>query len=185
MVSNGFMPLDLASIDFRRLRESDIPVLHEWIHRPHVLEWWGGEAGCATLEQTRSKYLSRLVDESHVRPHIAVLSGKPIGFIQSYVAVECGDGWWQDETDSGVWGIDQFLADGTTLGRGIGTRMVSAFVRRLFEDGRVTRVQTDPDPRNLRAIRCYEKAGFRALHEITTPAGRALVMAIDRQAARE
>ncbi len=92
-------------------------------------------------------------------------------------------GWWEDETDPGVRGIDQFLADGARLGQGLGTRMVSAFVRRLFEDREVTRVQTDPDPHNARAIRCYEKVGFRALREVATPAGRALLMVVDRAAA--
>lgn len=169
-------------IDFRPLRESDIATLHEWIHRPHVIEWWGDVAGCGTVGETRSKYLPRLAGDSHVRPHIALLSGGAIGFIQTYVAHRCGDGWWEDETDPGVYGIDQFLAEGESLGRGLGTRMVSAFVRRLFESREVTRVQTDPSPRNARAIRCYEKVGFRALREVTTPAGLALLMVMDRPA---
>ena len=116
-------------------------------------------------------------------PHIALLAGEPVGWIQSYVAMQCGDGWWQDETDPGVRGIDQFLADGARLGQGLGTRMVCAFVRRLFEDAEVTRVQTDPSPRNARAIRCYEKAGFRAVREVATPAGQALLMVFDRPGA--
>jgi RimJ/RimL family protein N-acetyltransferase len=176
-------PSDAArgDFEFRGLREADLPMLHEWIHRPHVMEWWGSQAGCRTLEETRAKYLPRVGEESHVRPHIALLSGQPIGFIQSYVAVACGGGWWEEETDPGVRGIDQFLADGATLGQGLGTRMVSAFVRRLFEDIGVTRVQTDPSPGNARAIRCYEKAGFRAVRHVDTPAGRALLMVIDRE----
>jgi RimJ/RimL family protein N-acetyltransferase len=44
----------------------------------------------------------------------------------------------------------------------------------------VTRVQTDPAPHNARAIRCYEKAGFRPVREIVTPAGAALLMVMDR-----
>jgi aminoglycoside 6'-N-acetyltransferase-1b len=50
----------------------------------------------------------------------------------------------------------------------------------LFDDPRVTKVQTDPAPANLRAIRCYEKAGFRRVGEIVTPDGPALYMTCER-----
>ncbi len=52
--------------------------------------------------------------------------------------------------------------------------MVRAFVEKLFEDPTTTRVQTDPSPTNPRAIRCYEKAGFRRVGEVDTPDGAAL-----------
>ena len=168
-------------VKFRLMIETDVPLLHEWIQRPHVAEWWGGRGASAHLEDTKRKYLPRLRDSSSVKCHFAILHGEPIGFIQSYVAIGCGDGWWQDETDPGVRGIDQFLGDGSKLGQGLGTRMVTAFVRKLFEDPSVTRVQTDPNPVNGRAIRCYEKAGFRIVGKIVTPDGPALLMVIEKR----
>ena len=103
-------------------------------------------------------------------------SGRADGFIQSYVALGSGGGWWKDETDPGTRGIDQFLADEAWLGRGIGREMIDAFARRLFADPAVTRIQTDPSPDNERAIRCYRRAGFVDRGEIVTPDGPALLM---------
>jgi aminoglycoside 6'-N-acetyltransferase len=37
----------------------------------------------------------------------------------------------------------------------------------------------DPNPGNPRAIRAYEKAGFRRAREVDTPDGRALLMIRD------
>jgi RimJ/RimL family protein N-acetyltransferase len=58
--------------------------------------------------------------------------------------------------------------------------MVRDFAGRLFADPAVTRIQTDPHVTNARAIRCYEKAGFRRVGEIATPDGRELLMYLDR-----
>ena len=173
------------TITFRPLCEADLPILHEWIHRPHVAQWWGrGDAG-GNLEDTTKKYLPRLQEASSIKAYIALLAGDPIGFVQSYVALGCGDGWWEDETDPGVRGIDQFLCDGGKLGQGMGSRMVAAFVRQLFQDPAVTKVQSDPDPTNARAIRCYEKAGLHPVGTVATPDGPALLMVIERHAAKE
>src|SRR5439155_24341115 len=53
--------------------------------------------------------------------------------------------------------------------------------RTAMADGSaVTKVQADPAPDNHRAIRCYERAGFRPIGAITTPDGAAVLMVLDR-----
>ena len=110
----------------------------------------------------------------------ASMLASSIGYAQVYVAAGSGGGWWTTITDPGVRGIDQFLCEPQDLGKGLGTRMVKALVAKVFEDPSVTRIQTDPDPANARAIRCYEKAGLRAVETIVTPDGPALYMVLDR-----
>ena len=67
-------------------------------------------------------------------------------------------------------------------GKGLGTKLVRALVELLFNDPEVTKIQTDPSPSNLRAIRCYEKAGFERQGTVTTPDGPAVYMVQTRQA---
>jgi RimJ/RimL family protein N-acetyltransferase len=165
-------------ISFRRLAPADLPMLHEWLQRPHVAEWW---SPALTVEQVREEFSQLTLPGHRDQGYIALDGARQIGYIQSYVVKDCGDGWWEDEQDPGARGIDQFIADETMLGRGVGTEMVRAFVAHLFADPAVTRVQTDPDPRNARAIRAYEKAGFRAVQSVDTPDGRALLMICTRK----
>lgn len=166
-----------ARLGFRPLQTADLPLLHGWLARPHWTQWWGP---APTLAEVQAEYGAWIADPAQVQPHIALLDGRPFAYIQSYVAMGSGGGWWEAETDPGVRGIDQSIADAALLGRGLGTAMVKAFVAKLFTDLQVTRIQTDPDPRNARAIRCYEKAGFRAVGEVQTPDGTALLMVCER-----
>lgn len=166
-------------LSFRPLQVADLPLLHDWLARPHWTEWWGPAPTWAEVE---TEYGAWVADPRKVQPHIALLDGEPFGYIQSYVAMNSGGGWWEDETDPGVRGIDQSIADAAQLGQGLGTAMVRAFINKLFEDPQVTRIQTDPAPWNARAIRCYEKAGFRAVREVQTPDGVALLMVCERPA---
>ncbi len=154
-------------------------MLHEWLQRPHVAEWWMPPP---TLEEVVEDFTPLTRAGGREQGYIALEGASEIGYIQSYVVKDGGDGWWVDEQDPGARGIDQFLADADQLGRGLGTAMVRAFVHRLFEDAAVTQMQTDPDLLNIRAIRCYEKAGFRAVREVDTPDGRALLMICRRPA---
>jgi AacA4 family aminoglycoside N(6')-acetyltransferase len=164
------------------MTEQDLPMLHDWLNRPHIVEWWGGEEARPTLDDVMKHYMPRVLAQESVTPYIAMLHDEPIGYAQSYVALGSGDGWWEEETDPGVRGIDQTLANPTQLNRGLGTKLVRALVDLLLSDPSVTRIQTDPAPRNLRAIRCYEKAGFVQEKVITTPDGPAVLMVQSRQA---
>jgi aminoglycoside 6'-N-acetyltransferase-1b/aminoglycoside 6'-N-acetyltransferase-2 len=176
------MSANKFSVTLRLMTEHDLPMLHEWLNRPHIVEWWGGEAERPTLDEVIEHYLPRVMAEESVIPYIAMLGQEPIGYAQSYVALGSGDGWWEDETDPGVRGIDQSLANPTQLNKGLGTMLVRALVERLFADPAVTKIQTDPSPDNHRAIRCYEKARFVQQGVITTPDGPAVYMVQTRQA---
>ncbi len=115
-----------------------------------------------------------------MRPYIARLSDQSIGFIESYRAAECGGGWWEDERDLGVMGIDLFLADADSVGTGLGSTIVQEFTDILWRDPTVTKIQADPAPSNARAIRCFEKAGFRRVGVVVTPEGPAQLMILAR-----
>jgi aminoglycoside 6'-N-acetyltransferase Ib len=166
-----------VQITFQRLTQRDLPTLAEWLKRPHVAEWWDS---CCSIDEVRAQYLPETTRDSAAVPYFAYLDGIPIGFIQCYVAAAAGDGWWPDEHDPGVRGIDQFVAESQHLGQGIGTQMVIEFLKLLFSDPAVTKIQADPAPSNARAIRCYEKAGFHRVGLITTPDGPGMLMVIDR-----
>ena len=170
------------TVTLRFMTEHDLPMLHEWLNRPHIVEWWGGEEERPELDEVYEHYLPRVLAQESVTPYIAMLGSETIGYAQSYVALGSCDGWWQEETDPGVRGIDQSLANPAQLNKGLGTKLVCALADLLFSDPSVTKIQTDPAPGNHRAIRCYEKAGFVQEKVITTPDGPAVYMVQSRQA---
>jgi aminoglycoside 6'-N-acetyltransferase len=65
------------------------------------------------------------------------------------------------------------------LGCGHGSAFVRAFADGLLVSG-TPRVVTDPDPANTRAIKAYERAGFRRDRVVETPDGPALLMMRDQ-----
>ena len=163
----------MADLRFRPLMPADMALLHDWLGRAHVSRWW---SPAPTLAEVAADCLPLTDARSTTLGFIALLGAQEIGFIQSYVVLGSGNGWWADETDPGARGIDQFLAHAEQLNQGLGSRMVRAFVDDLFRDPAVSTVQTDPSPDNPRAIRSYARAGFRVQREVVTPEGRALLM---------
>ena len=166
------------SVTLRLMTAHDLPMLHEWINRPHIVQWWGGER--PSFQEVQEHYLPWVLGKENVTPYIGLLDGEPFAYAQSYVALGSGDGWWEDETDPGVRGMDVSIAQPELLDKGLGTSLVRALVELLFADPRVTKLQIDPAPHNLRAIRCYEKAGFRQVKQIVTPDGPAVYMLCER-----
>jgi AacA4 family aminoglycoside N(6')-acetyltransferase len=165
---------DSRHVALRLMTAEDLPMLHRWINSPHVNMWWGGEP--FSMDHVIAHYMPRVMAQDGVTPYIVELDGTPFAYAQSYVVMGHGGGWWEDETDPGARGIDQSIGEAHLLDQGLGTLLVKALVEKLWSDPAVTKIQTDPAPHNVRAIRCYEKAGFRRVKEVITPDGPAVYM---------
>ena len=128
---------------FRPLSPDDFAKLLEWLQRPHVKQWW--DNGDDTLNRVAEHYSK---DPLTTRRFIAVIDSEDIGYFQYY------------RLEPGHVGIDQFLADGASLSKGIGTRCVLAFVKMISAVEALEKVSVDPHPANGRAIACYGRCGF-------------------------
>lgn len=87
-------------------------------------------------------------------------NGRPLGYVQFYPSLF----WFElngDVPDERPWGIDVFIGDPADRDRGLGSRLVREVALYLLREREATRVIIDPETDNLRAIRSYEKAGFR------------------------
>lgn len=154
----------------RQVVADDLPTIGAWLDRPHVAEWWDD------VEDKLAEIRAAMVDPA-TKPFIVELDGRPIAYIQCYDP-HLEEGHPYRDQPRGTLGIDQFIGEPELVGVGHGSRFVAAFVEGLFRDG-ARRVITDPHPANGRAIRAYEKAGFRGFGTRTTIYGDALMMARD------
>ena len=76
-------------IEFRPFTRADFPLLLDWFGREHVRRWWYDEP--ETLEAMEAKYGPRLDGQEQVVSHVILLDGRPIGFLESYRAVDFAD----------------------------------------------------------------------------------------------
>jgi aminoglycoside 6'-N-acetyltransferase len=60
-----------------------------------------------------------------------------------------------------VWALDIFIGDPEQWGKGIASKALKMMVDHLFKERNAKKIIIDPDVRNERAIRAYEKAGFK------------------------
>jgi aminoglycoside 6'-N-acetyltransferase len=155
---------------FRPMTTSDLPLVRRWLAEPHVVQWWGN-----TLEQF--ELVSGDLEVEAMEQFVVAINDCPFGYLQCYdpdVWPENGLG----DHPRGTRGIDQFIGEQDMVDRGHGSAFIRTFIDRLLAAG-APRVITDPDPANGRAIRAYEKAGFRRQHLVDTPDGTALLMVCD------
>jgi aminoglycoside 6'-N-acetyltransferase len=150
----------------------DLQMIAGWLAEPHVAKWWDDPD-----EQIAA--IREHIDSISVEPLIIELDGRPIGYLQSYDPHLEDDHPYQDQP-FGTLGIDLSIGVPDLVGIGHGSAIVRQFVEELFAEG-TPRVIIDPDPANLRAIRAYEKAGFKAFDTRTSVYGPALMMARDNE----
>jgi aminoglycoside 6'-N-acetyltransferase len=151
---------------FHPMTAADLPLIRHWLVTPHVAEWWHDPA-------EQFELISGDLDHPDMAQFIVASDRRPFGYLQCYNLSAWNAGFGPQP--AGTRGLDQFIGEPDMLDRGHGSAFVRAFADALLAAG-TPRVVVDPDPTNARAIRAYEKAGFRRERAVDTPDGPALLM---------
>ena len=150
---------------FRPMSSADLLLIRRWLATPEVVRWWGDPSEQFTL-------VSGDLDHPDMDQFIVALGERAFGYIQSYPLSTWNPGFGAQPTATR--GIDQFIGEPDMIGCGHGSHFIRQFTDSLKQKG-TPRIVTDPDPANIRAVRAYEKAGFRGERLVDTPDGRSLL----------
>jgi RimJ/RimL family protein N-acetyltransferase len=157
----------VREIGFRALEREDLPLMHEWLQRPHVRRWWDEHASYQLVVE---HYLPAIEGRRAVDLYLILLDRRPIGFIQHYLLDDHPDFAERVGLGPGVAGVDLFVADEELTGKGLGSEVLRRFVRDVvFEKPTTIACIADPDVRNAASLRAFEKAGFRRVGEFLDP----------------
>jgi aminoglycoside 6'-N-acetyltransferase len=155
------------TFEFRRLTVDDLPLLHEWLQREHVKQWWSKRE---TLEEVVEHYLPSIEGREATDLYAIVVHDRPIGLIQTYKVADHPEYRDLVDVEDGVAGVDLFIADLELTGRGIGTEALKRFVEGVvFRDAEVHACIADPDAENVASLRAFEKAGFHEVRLFVDP----------------
>ncbi|MBI4198060.1 MAG: acetyltransferase [Chloroflexi bacterium] len=145
----------------RLLRDAgeDYELLTHWLSDERVLEFIFGRDNPFDYHKVVQKYGPRAEGRNRVVACILEQAGQPLGYLQFYAVDDATE--YSLESAEGVYGVDLFIGEPEQWNKGIGTAVLEALTQYLFEGPGVTRIVIDPRVTNSRAIRCYEKCGFR------------------------
>ena len=111
---------------------------------------------------------------------VIVLEGRDAGFVQTYRVADYPESWPFDVGAEAA-GMDLAIGEPDLVGRGLGPRVIGAFVDEVvFSDPAVAACVADPDARNRRSVRAFEKAGFAVVGTMVTDAVERCVVRLER-----
>ena len=143
----------------RIIGADDVKDLCRWLSDPVVLEFYEGRDRPLDPDRARRHYLTK--QGTPVTACMVEWARRPIGFAQFYPLDGADKAAFGYDPQERVFGMDQFIGEPARWNRGMGTRLVTAMVQYLGSAEGASRVVVDPHTDNARAIRCYEKSGFR------------------------
>jgi aminoglycoside 6'-N-acetyltransferase len=130
-------------VTLRPITVADIPRLAEIAAEPEVAHWWLGLTEDALREKARP--------EEDAMVLVIEEGGEVVGL------VEAGE---ENEPDYRHASIDIFVT-AARRGQGLGADAIRTLARHLFEARGHHRITIDPAATNERAIRVYERVGFK------------------------
>jgi RimJ/RimL family protein N-acetyltransferase len=153
--------------------------MHRWLNAPHVARWWYGDD--ASWRGVEEKYVPRIEGRDPVEPYVILHGDESIGYIQTY-AISHDEEYSSLVGVEGSAGVDMFIGEAAYLYRGLGAQILRRFLPEVvFRHESVAVCVIGPEPKNLAAVRAYEKAGFRYFKTIQVSGEPEHLMRIGRE----
>lgn len=140
-------------VHLRPATRRDAGLIRTWLMLSDIQDWWG------PLSSTEAEVNIALSSE-HAICRVIECDGVPVGYCHAVDAAVWGDDL-PDELEPGTWDLDLFVASESYRGRGIGQIALASLKDEVFATTFAVAVCVFPSIRNERAVRAYEKAGFR------------------------
>lgn len=147
--------------EFAPFQTQHLPLWDKWIKLPFIKETWFVEG-----YQPADYIHQKITGNGYDYPFVIMADDQPIGYIvccdlYAYRKL-CPEpkGLFTNETP-GTFCVDLFIAEEDYLNRGYGTAIMQRFIHKLIDEFGAKKIVIDPAATNKRAIRCYEKAGFK------------------------
>lgn len=173
----GAMPTAAGEFRLRPVRlPADLELLAGWMNDPEVAAFWDLAGPPATTE----RHVRAQGGGGHSEPCLGLLDGTPMSYWEIYRADldPLAAHYPARPHDTGV---HLLLGPADRRGRGLGATLLAALADRILrERPGCERVVAEPDVRNRRSVRAFERAGFRAAAELDLPDKRAALMIRDR-----
>lgn len=139
----------------------DLPLMLKWLTDNRVLEYYEGRNARFTTDTLAAHYLEEIPDGFRM---IIEYAGAPIGYGQAYrLTGELFDEYDYPDDGRVVFAMDQFIGEPAYWSKGIGSSFLRLMAGYLKEVKAADVILLDPHKSNPRAIRAYEKAGFRII----------------------
>jgi RimJ/RimL family protein N-acetyltransferase len=153
--------LSSTEISFRKVKTEDLPLMHKWLNEPHVHEWYDKDKD-NTFEEVTKRYDPKIVGKEPTDCYIVLYEKTPVGYIQTYKVNDWPEFGEYVRYDDHTSSIDLFIGEISFIGRGLGSLMLRKFlIEIIFSKQGISTCIIGPEPKNIRAIKAYEKAGFK------------------------
>lgn len=155
-------------ISFRPLKKEDLELVHKWFSSEHVKEWYSKKEW--TLDEIKAKYLPAILGTVPTQRFLIMFDEKPIGQIQMYKINDHPEYKKIIQVDENAAGIDLFIGEEDFLHKGLGSTIIKKFLKDfVFAKLDVSSCVIGPDPKNIVAIKAYQKSGFSYLKTVFNP----------------
>ncbi|PEB56191.1 GNAT family N-acetyltransferase [Bacillus pseudomycoides] len=153
-----------GKLSMRYVIEDDANIISKWLTNSEVLQYYEGRDKPQSLEKVHMYFIHN--PKSDEKRCLVEYAGERIGYVQMYPI----DSEWKElygyRENQNVWGMDQFIGEPIYWNRGIGTELVQAMVTYIIDELGAEAIAMDPRVANERAIRCYEKCGFKKVKKL-------------------